>query len=74
MKTALYIVEDKTQIVLTPENDHEKAILKLAEEKSILGIYRGSFYECRGGWIREGMDDDSVILLLAKIPSKENIP
>lgn len=39
MKSAIYLNEGTTQVVLTPENEWEKSALK--------------FYECQGGWYRQ---------------------
>lgn len=53
MKIALYIEDGLEQIVLTPEGDTEKGILgKLHDGSRELSILKGSFYECRGGWMR----------------------
>lgn len=76
MKIALYIEDGLEQIVLTPEGDTERSILaKLTDETRTLEIKHGSFYECRGGWMRhkasfiglydrERKDDDSTMLVL----------
>ena len=53
MKTAIYIEDSILQVVLTPETDEEKAVLSLVEKKEIVEIYRGSFYSCKGGWVRQ---------------------
>jgi hypothetical protein len=53
MKIALYIEDGLEQIVLTPESDAEKGILgKLHDGSRELGIHKGSFFNCRGGWTR----------------------
>jgi hypothetical protein len=53
VKIALYIEDGLEQIVLTPESDTERAICgKLHDGSRELSILRGSFYECRGGWVR----------------------
>lgn len=64
MKTALYIVEGRTQIVLTPQNPHETAIVKMIQEGKEFATYAGSFYECQGGWTRNGIGDESAILII----------
>lgn len=67
MKIALYIEDGREQIVLTPQSDTENALLaKLHEESTQLHVKRGSFYACRGGWTRQGLDDDSTILVLER--------
>lgn len=53
MKTALYIKENIQQVVLTPENEHEKNLLLLVNKKGVeTTIKTGTFEECQGGWIR----------------------
>ena len=52
MKSAIYLADGVTQIVLTAESEWEKAVLAHIEDAS-LTVFRGGFYECRGGWIRE---------------------
>jgi hypothetical protein len=53
MKIALYIEDGLEQIVLTPESDTEKGILgKLHDGSRELEIHRGSFFNCKGGWVR----------------------
>lgn len=65
MKIALYIEDGLEQIVLTPESDVEKGIVgKLADGSRALSIQRGSFYECRGGYVRQGTSDDSVMIII----------
>lgn len=72
MKTAIYIEQGVLQVVFTPESDHEKAVLKIAESNDTVKVHRGSFYECRGGWFRHEykgnydghVDDDSLIFVL----------
>lgn len=56
MKIALYIEDGLEQIVLTPESDTEKAILgKLHDGSRQLSILKGSFFQCKGGWMRHGI-------------------
>jgi len=31
-----------------------------------LSIHKGSFFECRGGWVREGANDDSTMIVMHK--------
>lgn len=83
MKIALYIENGLEQIVLTPEIDTERAILgKLHDGSRSLSILRGKFYECKGGWLRQGPlvdrfiydqgktrdDDESTMIVLRPIP------
>lgn len=54
MKTAVYIEEGTVQLVLTPENEFEKNALRSFENKPLNArIFVGSFYDCRGGWVRQ---------------------
>jgi len=67
MKTAIYIEDGKTQLVLTPENEWETNCLKLvSDKKQGLEIHSGSFYDCRGGWTRQSTDDTSLIIIVKK--------
>lgn len=54
MKTAIYIEDGVTQVILTPETDWEKKAIA-ALEKQILQVklFTGQFYDCRGGWVRQ---------------------
>ncbi|MHA6684448.1 hypothetical protein [Mesorhizobium sp. A556] len=69
MKIALVIMEGREQIVLTPERDIEKDLLGKLKDRNVT-IHRGSFYNCQGGWYRQGMDDESTILVLGE-PEQE---
>lgn len=65
MKVALYIEEGWEQIVLTPENDTEKMVLaKLEDSNRTIEIKHGSFYECQGGWQRQGPGNISTMIVL----------
>lgn len=54
MKTAVYIEDGVTQIVLTPETAWEKqAIASLEQQEFKAELFAGEFYDCRGGWTRQ---------------------
>ena len=54
MKTAIYIEDGVTQLVLTPETEYEKDIVKgFGDKLDRVQVFEGSFYDCRGGWIRQ---------------------
>ena len=54
MKTAIYIEDGVVQLVITPETKFEKNALSSFEDKELeTKIFSGSFYDCRGGWIRQ---------------------
>ena len=53
MKTALYIEDGVVQVVLTPEKDAEKGVLAILQGELKATAYRGSFYSCLGGWVRQ---------------------
>lgn len=60
MKIALYIEDGLEQIVLTPESDTEKGILGMMHDGSRdLDIKKGSFFSCRGGWMRHGIHTEN---------------
>ena len=81
MKTAIYIEDGVVQLVITPESDFEISTLGMLREGDAKAtIFQGSFYDCRGGWVRQscynthmnGMtsnsEDRSLIL---RVPSKD---
>lgn len=54
MKTAIYIEDGVTQLVITPETKFEKAAIDTLRGNSIkCEVHDGSFYDCRGGWVRQ---------------------
>jgi len=73
MKLTFLIQPDIKQLVLTPESKEEKAIFALfPKDTETVMIKRGSFFEsCRGGWIREYEDDDSLILVISNEVTKK---
>lgn len=70
MKTAIYIEDGVVQLVITPENKFEmNALSGFAEKPLSARIFQGSFYDCRGGWVRQmdfngtpSRDDKSLML------------
>lgn len=68
MKIALYIEDGLEQLVLTPESDTEKAILgKLRSDDRTLEIKSGSFFECRGHYMRYEMQSgESTMIVLRR--------
>lgn len=54
MKTAIYIEDGTIQLVITPESEFEKSAMSSFTGKELdAKIFSGSFYDCRGGWIRQ---------------------
>jgi len=54
MKTAIYIEDGTIQLVITPESKFEKDALASFQDKEFeTEIFEGSFYDCRGGWVRQ---------------------
>ena len=54
MKTAIYVEDGVTQLVLTPETDFERGAMAIITDKSLTTeIFNGAFYDCRGGWTRQ---------------------
>lgn len=64
MKTAVYSVDKTTQVVLTPETDFEKHLLKQFKDQPSTVIKWGVFYECIGGWYRQGAATDEESMML----------
>lgn len=87
MKTAIYIEDGVVQLVITPESDFEKSALSSFERSPIdAKVFSGSFYDCRGGWVRQsgyfvgGMfhgsdnNDRSLILRMATTSQDSELP
>lgn len=75
MKTAIYVEDGIIQLVITPESEFEKNSLATFRDKPLdVKLFAGSFYDCRGGWVRQSAyrpnrsmyasesDDSSLIL------------
>lgn len=73
MKTAIYMEDGVVQLVITPESEFEKNALSTFRDKPMEAkLFSGSFYDCRGGWVRQSSyypshfdsqkDDQSLIL------------
>lgn len=83
MKTAIYIESGRTQFVLTAESDIDKKVLEQLSTAKGLMTYRGSFYDCAGGYVRQsanfrsydafGERDDSLIFLVQETKTKEEM-
>ena len=87
MKTAIYIEDGVVQLVITPEREFEKSALRSFEEKPMEAkVFAGTFYDCRGGWVRQagyfggGMfqgsdnNDRSLILRMATAKPDAGLP
>jgi len=67
MKTAIYIQDGITQLVLTPETEFEKNAVKgISDSPKDAQIFSGSFYECNGGYFRHDLtkEDSSIMIRL----------
>jgi len=82
MKTAIYIEDGTVQLVITPESDFEKSAIKsFCGEDIESQIFNGSFYDCRGGWVRQseyyqplhGVDVDKDNSLIIRTKTKESL-
>lgn len=55
MKSAIYIEQGVTQVMLTPENEWERTALNMvfgAIKVGCVSAWQGEFYTCQGGWDR----------------------
>lgn len=64
MRTNIYIEDGVTQIILTPETEFEKNIIKDFDiTNSKTSLFKGSFYDCQGGWVRrDDCKPDSIMI------------
>jgi hypothetical protein len=56
MRSAIFITDGMTQIVLTPETSIDRMALDTIEKKSKCETFRGAAYDCQGGWTRFTID------------------
>ena len=69
MKTALLVLPDSSQVVLTPENDFERDIIRGIQISQYQAtIEQGSFYRCQGGWDRELSGGDWSLMIIMQKP------
>jgi len=67
MKTAVLIMDGNTQLVLTPESDFEKQAIGAFDKYSLdAKVMSGSFYNCQGGWARQGTDESLILTVKNK--------
>jgi hypothetical protein len=79
VKTAIYIEDGTVQLVITPETEFEKNSLSTFTDSPLdAKVFSGSFYDCRGGWVRQAgyyptysvhggdANDKSLILRIGK--------
>jgi hypothetical protein len=85
MKTAIYIEDGVVQLVITPETRFEKNAMKTFQNKETSAeIFTGSFYDCRGGWVRQSdfsaggiqryADKNSDTSLIIKVKTEKDRP
>lgn len=77
MKTAIYIEDGVVQLVITPESEFEKNAIKSFGDKPLEAkIFTGTFYDCRGGWVRQqdfhhGFTEHADKSLILRMTNKE---
>lgn len=88
MKTAIYIEDGTVQLVLTPESKFEKDAMSTFQERELEAeIFSGTFYDCRGGWIRQNRyyqstysfgskdeNDKSIMIRIRTVADKQDNP
>lgn len=64
MKTAIYIADGVTQLVITPETEFEKEVFDKVDDKLLSAkIMTGSFYACQGGFVRQSSGNDKSLII-----------
>lgn len=64
MKTAIYVADGITQLVITPETEFEKEVFAKVDDKLLSAkIMTGSFYESRAGFVRQSPGDDKSLII-----------
>ena len=85
MKISILLTNSAKQIMMTPENEHEKEALKMIGKDDTLKVVKkmwGSFgnnwekahyaiSKCQGGYFRPFEDKDSLMFVIENVPEKE---
>jgi len=76
MKTAIYVEDGRSQVVLTPENDFDKVALKAIQGPVTCKIVSGTFYACQGGFtkLRDDGPNSSIIIVMESLPDPGKQP
>jgi hypothetical protein len=61
MNTIILIEKNRTQLVLQPETDHDKDVLKILEK--LPNTHRAEFYGCQGGWTRHASGSTDLMIV-----------
>lgn len=73
MKTAIYIEDGRTQLVLSPETDFEKGVVsKIDKGEHDVKIYVGGFYDCQAGFTRQGKMYGEDLIIVMDIKEETN--
>lgn len=65
MRTSVFIEDGVAQLVLTPQNEWERAALKSIESaRTKCLIKHGEFYDCQGGYARERLGASMPSLII----------
>ena len=68
MRTAIVVEDGRLQVVLHPETATDAQVFKLVERAKDIQWHVGTYYQCAGGWTRQGHEHsgkgDSIILVL----------
>ncbi len=71
MRIAYYQDGSVAQVVLTPEDEVEKAMLLLLRDGSTLQVKMGGFYECVGGYFLPDPQPSSSRILVIRPPEPD---
>ena len=67
MKTAVFIEDGVTQLILTPETELEQKVVSTVKDgHREAAVYTGDFYKCQGGWTRMDGNYPSLIVVIKK--------
>lgn len=64
MRTTILIKENRTELILEYENNHEKAVLEMM--KGLPNTYMATFFDCQGGWTRGDTGQKDLIIVFDK--------
>jgi hypothetical protein len=76
MKTTILIKQDRVQLILEPETEHEKEVLKIMGQLPDglkANFFRAQFYNCQAGYTSGyGDTKDQDLIIVFDIPAEES--
>lgn len=72
MITTILIKEGRKQLILDPETEADKVAVEMFKNANPESVNVGSFYDCQGGWTRQGLEKDQLIIVFNDVKKTKN--